>query len=98
MPTRVLSIQVAAVAALPDEDTMQLDVAYRVGISDDDPISDVTTVELSLHTLGVYKTSIGLNAAIADAVKEFVYSEHSIPTNGYAAVYVAGGFGLLSVL
>ncbi len=99
MPTtRVLHIHITGIDAAPDDDSVQPNCDINVGISDASPIGDSYSPTITLKLLGVYKTAIQMNISVADACKDFLSSSYSIPTNGYAAVYVTGAYGLLSIL
>jgi hypothetical protein len=97
--TRALHIHVSGPQTAPDHETVTVGCTIFVGFSDDDQLQDSLTPELELKTgLGIYKTEIQLNADIAAAVKAYLYSSQSIPTNGYAATYVSGAYGALTIL
>lgn len=99
MSTRVMNIHVSQINSAADHETVNLALQFRIGISDASEISDSLNQDISLKTgLGLYKTSIQLNADIAVLVKDFAYSTYSVPTNGYAATYVSGAYGLLNLL
>lgn len=95
---RVLHIHVTALGLATEETQVSTQVDVRIGIDGEESISFNLTPEITLKTLGVYKTAIQMNVAIADAVKSYAYDTYSIPTNGYVATYVSGAYGLLNVL
>lgn len=98
MSTRVLYIHVPAVGNPNGVTSLDLAPSVIVGLDDGDPIVETPTIVINLKTLGIYKTAIQMNLALADAVKQFMLDEHSIPINGYAATYVSGAYGLLNIL
>lgn len=100
MPTiRVLNIHVANINDAPDHETVNLALSIKVGFSDTTALTDSLNQDIAQKNgLGLYRTSIEMNLAVADAVKSFLNSSYSIPTNGYAAVYVSGAYGLLNIL
>jgi hypothetical protein len=102
MPDRVLHVHVGGLDSIPSghgDDQVTVTLQILVGIDGDDPLSDSLPATLTLKTLlGLYKTAIQLNVDVAEAAKAHMYSSQSIPTNGYAAVYVSGAYGLLSIL
>jgi hypothetical protein len=96
---RALHVHVTGPTGAADHETVTVGVQIIVGFSDDDYLTDSFFPELELKTvLGLYKTAIQMNADVAEEVKDFLYSSYSIPTNGYAAVYVSGAYGLLNLL
>ncbi|HET9063684.1 MAG TPA: hypothetical protein VFO62_10385 [Candidatus Binatia bacterium] len=99
MPTRVLNVHVTGLQGAPDHESVQLALDIKVGRSDGAAITDTLNPTLDLkNALGVYRTAIEMNLEVIEAAKDHMLSSQSIPTNGYAAVYVSGAYGLLSIL
>lgn len=98
MPTRVLHVHVSGLDSIPSGGKVKLQCQLLVDRSDGSTISDSVAPELEVKPGLLYRTSIEMNVAIADAAKAHLNTYYSIPTDGYDAVYVTGAYGLLSIL
>lgn len=98
---RVLHIHVTGPQVTTGSDSVTVGCNILVGIdgSPNTEITDSYAPDIALKgLLGIYKTSIQINSDIAVAIVAFMLSSHSIPANGYAAIYVSGAYGVLNIL
>lgn len=97
MSTRALNVHVTGPIAAADHETVTLAVNIVVGFDDASNLTDVMHADIPLKTLGVYKTPLEMNQDVVAAVKQHLLTFNAIPTNGYAATYVSGAYGSLTI-